>query len=121
MRALLTIVCLFCLTGCYTSGNINKNYENISYSDGISSNEAKDIALKKLLDAGVKHLYEPPGHIRKSSQYPNVWIVDYYPLMGMTRYAYVVVIDKNSGKVLHANQHSFNETNNWNQFLSTYL
>src|SRR3989338_2418583 len=99
---LCLIVMMF--SGCSTTKMVNRSFNKIDYSDGISDREAKIIAKKKLIDTGSKGQYvvinpdllETPDTYAFKADY---WFVSFKnkPLL-MKDSTFLVVVNKETGQ-----------------------
>ena len=106
MKNISYVVLCSCLllSACATTDSINRNAKNVNTSDGISKKEAIFIAMKYGTD-----IQEPLDNVVFSfptvyeQKNQNAWQVK-FPAKSIktASSSYIVVIDKNTGKVLSA-------------------
>jgi len=122
MRKIILIMSVSLMfLGCKSVSTINREFENINYSDGINRQEAILIAQKHILDSGKKSLDISSATIENSktwhrlykelaAQYvaDNFWIVRFGAKIGtndwqnglLLAYRYYVVVDKKTGNIV---------------------
>lgn len=114
MRKQLIVLLVIGLVGCASAKtklveSINTAFEGINISDGVSEDEAVIIGNQSLFKHNVLDLYNTEAPEINKSEYSNLvdfnryWFVSYYELeTSAIPYEYLVLIDKESGKVLYS-------------------
>lgn len=107
MTVLLWVLLCGVLTvlSCASFQGTKLTYEQVNFEDGISNWEAVLIAQEHLKrnSLAVDYHFDHPN-LFLDQYYPNKWFVQFQPLyMGMRLTDYLVMIDKNTGKIDFSN------------------
>lgn len=110
-KTVIIIILSFFVSGCSTIGSINKSYSKLNRADGISAKEAKLIAKKALLDSEFRGDYRfirpEIMHTQKTAYHPDHWFLKAkQKKLGFDDSYYFVVVNKKTGEVIYAKNHS---------------
>ena len=87
MKDFLFLILLLAICGCATTKGINKEYDRVGWSDGISKKEAGIIAQKYIIESVYRDFYmsnfpqygtkKQLGELKNIDKYNNHWFVGF--------------------------------------------
>jgi len=104
MKRIVSLFMVLILTGCATVGSVNRNFESVNYTDGISRPEAKFIAQKYCLDHEEcsTHCIISSAYVSDDNSVPGAWRVVFDTEVIDANYyrGHVISVDRETGEVI---------------------
>lgn len=105
LRRLFLFLILILSQGCTSS----TRFTEVDPSNGINRYEAVLMAKKEIQDAGLRNYFQNLKPIIREDQhamkYPDYWFVDFTPKIYFDFWGYLVVVEKQTGKIIHSHDY----------------